>query len=538
MDKQALATPYSDEWWFDRLWKAMYARERRHDGVVRDRVEWADILWSWYIGDPPCPEHQLGWQKAITQEVLRQGRASYAQLAVDSKLDRCQLHGFRTSTPDDDDDDEDGPEAKARRMMRRARSAFNEALLHASVMKEGYVVVGKKDPRTQLPAVTAEDPRNAVGITDPLDDTIVVAFMKLYHDEIEGVDRVHLTLPVDPKHPLGATTIRVYSRPKSPSRSTRLDVTRWTLDEDRSGPHPIPNRGTCVHKIVPKQGLGDFEPFLDLLGRINSQIIDRLWTSKIQVFRQRAIEFDKSVMDAYDQNPDGDGEGGNGGDPLPTHDEHGEPIDYDEIFSADPGTLWKLPIGARIWESTPTDLQGALLAVRDDVKEFAGVSRTPLYSLMPDAVQGSAEGASLAREGHVYKVESFRNLVEPVVLDACANMLIGAGVKAEEVTDLEPIWSQIERHSLQQRTDSAVKAKAAGVPWQGVMEEYLGLDPETVIRYKRFRSKDLMFGPEEEVTPEKALRLTVPRDLPPAADQAPEVPAVEPPARAESRTSD
>lgn len=514
MDKTALATPYSDEWWFQRLWIAMHSREERPDGVIRSRVEWADILWKWYIGDPPCAEHTQGWQQAITRDVLRQGRAAYAQLAVDSKLDRCQLHGFRTAAPDDDED-ENGPEAKARRMMRRARAAFNEALLHASVMKEGYIVVGAKDPRTNLPAVTAEDPRNAVGITDPLDDTITVAFMKLYHDELLGVDRVHMILPVDPKEPLGETVIRVYSRQRSASRSTRLDVSRWTLDDDLSGSHPIPNRGTCVHKVVPKQGLGDFEPFLDLLARINSQIIDRLWTSKIQVFRQRAIEFDKSVMDAYDQTPDEDGEGGNGGDPLPTHDEDGQPIDYDQIFSADPGTLWKLPIGARIWESTPTDLQGALLAVRDDVKEFAGVSRTPLYSLMPDAVQGSAEGASLAREGHVYKVESFRTLVEPVVLDACADMLIGAGVAIDDAVDLEPIWSQVERHSLQQRTDAAVKAKAAGVPWQGVMEEYLGLDPETITRFRRFRSKDLIYEPDEELTAEGALRLTAPRDVPP-----------------------
>lgn len=527
MDRTATVTRYSDEWWFERLWRAMYDRQRRRDGVLRDRVEWMDVLWSWYEGDPPTPEHTTGWQRDITQQVLRMGRANYAKLAVDSKLDRCKVRSFRTAAVGDDptgDDNEaaDSPEALARKMMKRARVAFNDALLHASVMLEGYIAIGSKDPRTGLPSVTAEDPRSCIGLTDPLDDTLVIAFMKFYRDTTERLDHVHLTLPVDPKNPLGDYKIRVYTAPMSSGRGHRLDLKRWTIDEERSGAHPVASRGSCVHVVNAPQGQGDFEPFLDLLERINSGIVDRIWTSKIQVFRQRAIEWDPKVLSEYGEmnGGDGDEEGagtGTGYDPLPTHDsETGEQIDYTEVFSSDPGALWKLPVGARIWESTPTDMQAALLSVRDDVKEFAGVSRTPLYSLMPDVLQGSAAGAQTARETHMFKVIGFRQHVEAVLLNACADMLAGAGVAVDKITDLELQWGPSELKSVAERTAGAVAARTAGVPWQGTMEDYLESDPETVIRYRRFRNQDRLFP---EFKPPAIVTPPEPEPAPPVSDR-------------------
>lgn len=515
MDRTDLDTAYSDAWWMKRLWDAMFEEKVRHDGVKRDRVTWMDTLWSWYEGTPPVPQHMSGWQKDVTLDVLRMGRANYAKLTVDSKLDRCKLRGFRTADLGDDEavsedelPDATETETKARRMMQRARVAINEALLHASVMSEGYIMVGAPDPRTGLPATTAKDPRQCVGITDPLDDTIVLAFMTMHTDTLTKTDHVHMLLPEDPKKPLGKYNVRVYSRPTSSSKKQRLDVTRWTLDEEKTGVHPIPNRGSCVHKVMAQDGLGDFETFLDLLQRINSGIVDRIWTSKLQLFRQRAIQWDPKALEMYggavagDGDGDGDdGETGESGvDPLPTHDNEGNEIDYSELFAADPGTLWKLPIGATIWESTPTDIQGGISAVREDIKEYAGVSRTPLYSLMPDMLQGSAEGAHAAREQHMFKVIGFRDLVTPVVLNACGDMLAGAGVSDAENQDLEAQWGPMQLKSDAQRTSSAVNARAAGVPWQGVMEDYLDADPETVLRYKRMRRRDLLY-PAQLPTP-------------------------------------
>jgi hypothetical protein len=51
------------------------------------------------------------------------------------------------------------------------------------------------------------------------------------------------------------------------------------------------------------------------------------------------------------------------------------------------------------------DLGPVRQAIRDDVQDLAAVTRTPLFYLTPDAANGSAEGASLAREGLVFKTE-------------------------------------------------------------------------------------------------------------------------------------
>lgn len=480
MEKDQLAVPYSDEWWFQRLHAEFTNREERMDGKKHSRTQWMDILWKWFIGDPPMLEHMTGWQSQVTRDVLRQGRANYARLAVEAKLDRCKLAGFRTvDVNDDDDEDGDGPEATLRRWMKHARRAFSQALLYASVMKEGYVWVGGVNDRTSVPITTAEDPRNCVGLLDPEDPDVVIAAMKAWTDPLEKVDHLRLVVPtvLDGEPSKTDYQVRAYTRPMSSANVMPLSLEKWELDETLSGPHPISGRGSCVWRIDAPYGLGDFEPFLDLLQRINSGIIDRLWIQKHQVFRQRALQFKEQGGDPADHG-------------LPEEDDEGNEIDYDEIFSADPGALWELPVGAAIWESTPTDLQGPLLAVRDDVKEFAVMSRTPLYSLLPDAVNGSAEGASLAREGIVFKVENWQDDVTPLVLYVAEDAMAALG---HEGLELEALWRSAERHSLQQRTDAAVKAKNAGVPQEGIWDDFLAADPETIRRWKMLKARDLLF---------------------------------------------
>src|SRR5690606_14672608 len=127
-------------------------------------------------------------------------------------------------------------------------------------------------------------------------------------------------------------------------------------------------------------GRGEFERHLAILDRINYTILSRLEIATLQAFRQRAIKGD-----------------------LPRKDAQGNLIDYDDIFSADPGALWMVPATADIWESGQVDLGPIRSAVRDDVQDLAAVTRTPLFYLTPEATNGSAEGASLAREGLVFK---------------------------------------------------------------------------------------------------------------------------------------
>jgi hypothetical protein len=131
-----------------------------------------------------------------------------------------------------------------------------------------------------------------------------------------------------------------------------------------------------------EDGLAEFEPHIPLLDRINQQILQRMTIATIQAFKQRAMKG------------------------LPKTDpKTGELINYDDVFTADPGAIWNIPASVEIWESGQVDLGPILLAIRDDVKDLAATSGTPLYSITPDAANGSAEGASLQRETLTFKVE-------------------------------------------------------------------------------------------------------------------------------------
>jgi hypothetical protein len=499
MDRERAEIEYTDEWWFKRLFAAFHQGEKRRDGQTRSRVEWCDYLWNWYLGTPDLPQHAHSWQAQVTLDVLNMGRANFAKLAVDSKLNRLKLEAFRPIEVDDDSDDDETPaQRQARRIMARHKAAFDEALLYASVMGDGYIWVGQPDANG-IPTVTAEDPRECVTINDPVDRDRTVAALKMYRDELTGYDYAIVAIGepytptpeeagVDEPAPIGER-IRIARRKSSGTSMTNKfmhDAWDW-YDAKGSAELPIQGRGVMVHRVHAPQGLGDFEPHLDLLARINNMIVDRLWISKFQVFRQRVL-IDKGDPNEVDPIPAGDEDDE---DVESTGDASGKEKDYSDLLEADPGAVWRLPRGYEIWESTPTDLTPALLAVRDDIKEFAGVTFTPLYVFTPDAVQGSAEGAGLAREGQVYKAEAWQTVAARPFLNAAGDMLAVAGTP---IDDIQLKWMPAERYSLIQKAQAAQLAQAAGVPWEGRMEDFMQLPPETISRYKTMRRADALLN--------------------------------------------
>jgi hypothetical protein len=507
MSKEKFGVEQSDEWWFERLFRAFHETKRRRDGVLRTRVGWYDLLWNWYLGIPELPQHSQSWQSQVTIDVLNMGRANFAKLAVDSKLNRIKLESFRpveaeAADADANPDGETPAQKQARRMMARYSAVFDEALLYASVMGCGYLWAGPPD-RDGLPTFTAEDPRECITINDPVDRDRVIAALKMYRDEVTGYDYAIVAIGepytptaeeagVDDPQPVGER-IRVARRPASGTGMTSKWLpSMWEWDDDKSKELPIQGRGPLVHRVLAPQGLGDFEPHLDLLARINNMIVDRLWISKFQVFRQRVLmdEGAEGEDDYVDPNRDVDEDEEDTGDGAKASAQAAADALADEL-QADPGAVWRLPKGYKIWESTPTDMTPALSAVKDDIKEFAASTFTPLYVFTPDAVQGSAEGASLAREGQVYKAEAWWSIAARPFLDAIGDLMAIVGL---EVEDVELKWMPAERYSLLQKAQAAQYAQAAGVPWEGRMQDYMQLSPDTIRRYKQQRRADLLFA--------------------------------------------
>jgi hypothetical protein len=190
----------------------------------------------------------------------------------------------------------------------------------------------------------------------------------------------------------------------------------------------------------------------------------------MQAFRQRALKGDLPVVDA-----------------------EGNEIDYDALFPADAGAVWTLPAGVDIWESQQADLTPILNGIRHDVQDLAAVTRTPLFYLTPDAANGSAEGASLAREGLVFKVadrivetsESWEQVM------SMAFLFSGDETRARR-GDMEVLWAPPERYSLAERADAASKAIAGGYTWRSAMTDIWQLSPQQVDRMETERGTDAL----------------------------------------------
>lgn len=451
----------SDEWWLRRLHAQIDAKPTPTPNAVREsrrmhrgRRQWMDILWSYRTGEPPLRSNDRNRRDDV-REFLRLGRANYAGLSVQSMLDIITLDGIRTAG----DADADGDDA-FREILANSGTWLADALDFSFTMGEGYVMVGQRDGRA---VITAEDPRGCVVETDPLDPLHVRAGLKVYTDRVD--DSVHAHLFVGD---LGEERVRV---------AVRARTGGWEWDDSRSGSLPFQGHGLPLVPIPNKLGLGEFEPHLDVLDRINNMISDRLWLTKIQAFRQRAlIPKDEGSGQLADVDP-----------------ETGREVDVNKIFESAPDALWEMPPGWTIWESTPMDLRPILEATRDDVREFSTVSGTPINISASDNVNQSGAGARNARSMLTDKARDRMMRATPAVR-RIARLALAADNKADLAnTPVEVMWAPIDMESMDMRGQAAVSAKAVGVPWEIVLSDFLKLTPDTIARAKKQRVEDLMY---------------------------------------------
>lgn len=450
-------TPDSPGWWLARLEKRLVDRRPR-----------LDRLWRYYIGEPDLPEGADGCREAY-RAFQRKARTNYARLAVKATRDRIVLTGFRTGA----DDDENGDRA-ARSIIyaNGLRVEYGDLHTFALVMGVGYTITGGPTSATAgLPTITVEDPRQVITDHDPVNVRRVRAALKIFTDDADegGTDYAYLYLPGQ---------VFVATRPTRRVRTVAGGS--WEWDQDRSG--PLPNGFEDVVPVVRflnEDGLGEFEPHLDLLDRINKTVLDRMVIAAMQAFRQRGIAGD-----------------------LPDVDEDGNEIDYAALFRPGPGELWKMPEGAVLTELGATDLRPILEAAKDDVRDFAAVTATPLYFISPDAANGSAEGASTMREAHVFKCEDriVRFSDSHAQTMAHAFRFAGDDVRANLLA-MEPLFRPAERHSLVERSQAS--SQAQDVPWRTRMTDIWQFSPDKVAEMETERSMDALLaglGPEAPVT--------------------------------------
>jgi hypothetical protein len=469
--------PETAEDWLRALQKAMQDRRNGRQGVK----QWSrhlsaptrirpglDLLNDYLEGDPPLLNYQAGWEE-LFRLIARLGRLNVAELIINAKSSKMKLDGFRTAAASDDLGDEKAAAIMDANKLRTKSREVHDFQLWAG---DAYAMVTPNDGA--IPVITAEDPRETITAHDPATG-VTRAALKMFRDEWDKADLAHLYIRQNDG------TVLHFSLIKRGRTTMTRGVFRfsgaWELyAEIATLPRmPIirfPNRG----------GRGEYERHLDTLDRINDQIMSKVVIAKVQAFRQMAIE---NLPDTVEQmNPT-------------TGDLETVTIDYTDAFEATPGSLWRLPEGAKIWESTPTDLGPLRLSIKDDLENLAAVTQTALPAITPDAASGSAEGAALMREEHVGAVEACRDYAEGGWAEVMATAFAFMGdTERADVTKLKPIWGPVERFSLSERADAASKAVTT-LPRAAIQTDIWQYPPREVARLRQLAGADLLGQPAQ-----------------------------------------
>ena len=416
-----------------------------------DRAPRVRGLRAYVNGQAPLPEGGKNTREAW-QKWQKKARTNWGELVVEALAERCVFSGVTVG-------DELGDDAAAREIVKRNRLVIQIGDLAREMFTTSiaYMIVGRDSFGRAV--ITAESPDYVYAAVDPLIPWKARAAVKVWRDQDAGFDYAYVWVPGE----------RVkYVRPifDSENKPVRRASGDWLRESEEAYSGDVP-----VYVFENHGGTGEFETHTDLLDRINAGLLQRLVTVAMQAFKQRALK---------------------GG--LPTHDADDNEIDWAKVFEPAPGALWDIPEGVDIWESQDSaqGILAMLQASKDDIRDFAAATRTPISTLLPDASNQSAEGAAFAREGLVFKA---KDRIER--LKVGLNEVIAAALRIETAGFDQPVevsFAPAENVSQTEKSAAAVQAMAAGVPWRTRMTDIYGYSADAVDRMELELAQEALIG--------------------------------------------
>jgi hypothetical protein len=423
-----MATPVTVDDWLPVLTKRL--------DDARPRI---DMLRSYTNGDAPLPEAGQNI-RAAWAAFQKKARTNLGELVVEAVAERIICNALTVSGSQGDNDE-------ARRIWTENRMpiALGDTVRDMLTVGIGYMVVGDEGGR---PVITSEKPEFMYAATDPLRPWIARAGLKVWRDADAGMDYAYVWANGEKQK---------FMRQMFQQRPRKALLTKVSGQWDKDGlPEPFEGLPPIV-VFENHDGTGEFESHLDIIDRINKDTLDRLVTVAMQAFRQRYLE---------------------GG--LPKTDESGAPIDYPAIFTPAPGALWDLPEGVTLKETQESaqSILAMLSAEKDDLRNLAAVTRTPLPMLVPEGANQSAAGSEFSKEGLVTKSHDRIERVKPAGSEVMSRAMRIVSPGFDSMVELgfrDPTFVTFaEKH------DANVKAKSGDVPWRTRMIDILGYSADVV----------------------------------------------------------
>lgn len=486
--------PYTPGWFFKVLFNQLCDRE------YRDRIT---LLHNYRIGKAPLPRGAEKAREAF-EAFSKLARTNFADLIVSALSERMWLTGFQSAADNDITGDPDLGSLWVRAGLDVLSGDVHKATFSKSV---GYVMVGEIDEETDAAVVTEEDPLFCIGLPDPDRPRKLIAGLKVKHDEAEDVDRAYLFMAGKVFGPGQLAQCWVAERKSKLGMGPMFgfDFRSWDWVPARSG--FLKHDRVPIVRFDNESKLGEYEPHLDIMDRINHGILQRLVIGVLQAWKQRAV---KGLPGTY---PKG-------------HPDEGKPIDYGDVFQADPAAVWQLPPGVEMWESGAVDLAPIINGGNADIQQLASVTRTPLHMMMPAGDNQSAEGANLQREGLTFKArDRIRRTSHPWVQVKSLMLLQAGETDLKALARLRPIWASPELLSLSERADAASKARA-DIPLRSLLTLIWQFPPDVVEQMMTERLDDQVLA--QQFAQALAASQPLPQAGPvPSAPTAPTIPIVD-----------
>lgn len=473
----------SPGWWLHQLSTELHERRagiRGKKAWTRGGVESSDIrpplttLAAYLRGDPPLRSdiHQH-WASEF-RTFLRIGRMNVAPMLVSAPANRLTIRDFRTAAAADELGD-----VEARRLMKRNKLRRKAREVHDSMLGlgDGYTIVTPPDDTRAWSAITAESPLECITAEDPVTGE-TVAGLKMFHDPRQHIDYAYLFLP-------GQLWVARCEVPTSTLFRRRFSLTdRWGWDMEMCD--DVPGDRVAMVRFRNKDGVSEIEGHLNDLDRINDKLFNEWWIGKMQAFKQRAIEMpdEKEEHDTASPDPDDDED-----------DDELTDEELSQMFVSAPDALWRLPKGAKIWESSTVDTTALVNSVKAELQWLAATSHNPLHTITPDAANGSAEGATLQREEHVFKIQDRRDRASDSWAETLGMAFLFQGdTERSDVSQIEAMFGPLELLSLAEKATAAANLKGI-LPWETLLTDVLQYEPGDVVdRVKPQRAQDLLYA--------------------------------------------
>lgn len=396
--------------------------------------------------------------KASWEAFQKKARTDYGGIAVRSLRNRIRPNGIRIGTTDNH------PALEVARLIERDNRMTTQIIDAVRDYLEtgiGYLTVRIASDGGVL--VRRERPELFYAVADPEKSWKARVTLKVWRDEPTRHDFARVTMK---------GLHQTFTRPSANESGTYLGKAvggEWAPVAD-----PEPFDGDASTAILDREDDGAFlAPHVDVIDRINLGKLQRLVTTAMQAFRQRAVKAEK------------------GTDGLPAEDENGNAIDWAKAFEPAPGALWELPEGIDIWESQHTDITPMLNAEKQDARDFAAATGTPISVLIPEGENQSAEGAANAKEQQIAQARDDIDRIRPAIELALVYALRAAGADLGDAT-VEVLFAPPEHVSLTERYAAAVQAKGVGLAARTIKRDILGMTPDQIAQDEADAGADML----------------------------------------------